>query len=183
MFFAFACVTACDPAENSTADLCAGANGWEDTECLTRMSEDCRALTTEADCWAASQVSTASVDLGCGWTRVAVVEDATTCGLGEVFGRCEAAYYGSPGLGGDPPDGCQEDGTPNIDGFHVFTKEQSLVDIRMTPDGSQYPMATGPWVDGTPTEVGGTTATCFDGQDSPAICACAAQACAAQAQL
>ncbi len=173
---------ACEGSGTTARDLCADADPYGDLECLTALSEECQALTSEDDCWAAPRFSASWVKVGCAWTRVTEVSDADSCELGRSFGRCEGAYYLD--IWGPKPDGCQDDGTPNPDGMFVFVEARELVDLSSPSDGDVLHGIAGPWIvessAGTPDA---PVTTCVEGQASPEICACSVQACAAMAGL
>ena len=98
----------CKQSDSTTPSACEGVDFIFDSEpCLEALTTQCRAYTTEAECWDAEpmKVAVGGDHVYCAWTQVAVVGDEQACEIASTFGRCEAALPAS--LDG-PGEACDE---------------------------------------------------------------------------
>lgn len=151
---------ACDP----------GVSPWQSSECLEGLSERCRIHDAQEDCLASGALTFGvGYTVACDWAKVVTFSDEASCTVASVHGRCDAILV--EGLSGACSDGCT--GEALISSLSAFPSRGEIVDLCGGPLGG--------WseIDGDADGEGGVCAANVS-PPAPALCDCAAVACAAE---
>jgi hypothetical protein len=145
-------------------------------ECLSGLRDRCRAATSESDCDALDLLvfEDGGYLISCGWAKVVAFSDIDACTIASVGDRCEAGIQQDIGCG----DKCTD--TPDLyASLKAIIADNELIEMPCTDDGLVLDGPLGPSsAVGAPP---GETGTCAPDivPPAPAICTCAADACAA----